>query len=371
MPKLILIILSVCLSILFLNIYTNGQDKRKAVMMVPAISNNVEKGITNGVNNTVRENMRKSVEYKQLTPNNTFLNSLGEVSLRHGGSSAVKHLADLSKEQDAFFAFYILIDRITSNIYEINYKLIDVFSYETITEGNERVSNGAGGLIETTGNIIKRVFCTVEEKTEAETHNFQNGDTYNPDGIELVFVKGSGGSGKSDIKDFFIGKYEVTQAQWREIMGSNLSSNRGDNHPVENVSWKDAQEFISLLNQKTGRKYRLPSEAEWEFAGKGGIQSKGFIYSGSNIIDDVAWYHENSNGSSQPVGTKAPNELGIYDMSGNVVEWCNDCNTSECTGRILRGGGWLNPSERCLLDSRQSQGPDYRYSNIGFRVAVY
>jgi len=201
--------------------------------------------------------------------------------------------------------------------------------------------------------------------------NRRNGAIYNPDGIELVYVEGTG-SGIMATKGFYIGKFEVTQAQWRAIMGSNPSNFKGDNLPVEMVSWNDAQEFLTRLNQQTGRNYRLPTEAEWEFAARGGTADKfcpgGCTYSGSNNVGNVAWYDGNSGSRTQPVGTKAPNELGIYDMSGNVWEWCQDAEGSD---RVGRGGGWSNFTLSFLsVTVRSSFSPVNRYNFLGFRVVL-
>ena len=126
------------------------------------------------------------------------------------------------------------------------------------------------------------------------------------------------------LSSYYICKYEVTQALWQEVMGSNPSRFKGDNLPVESVSWNDCQVFISKLNAMTGQHYRLPTEAEWEFAARGGNSSRGYKYSGSSTLSDVAWYGENSGNKTHLVGTKSPNELGLYDMIGNVREWCSD-----------------------------------------------
>ena len=144
------------------------------------------------------------------------------------------------------------------------------------------------------------------------------------------------------MDSYYIGKFEVTQAQWVAVMGSNPSHFSGDlSRPVENVSWNDVQEFINRLNQFTGRAgngaFRLPTEGEWEFAARGGVNSRRFKYSGSNNIDYVAWYRKNSGEMTHPVGTKAPNELGIYDMSGNVWEWVYDSSSGGLT-RVSQGG---------------------------------
>ena len=179
----------------------------------------------------------------------------------------------------------------------------------------------------------------------------------------------------------YIGRYEVTQAQWKAIMGSNPSMFKGDNLPVEQVSWNDVQEFIHKLNAQTGKNYRLPTEAEWEFAARGGNGSKGYRYSGSNTVGDVAWYIDNSNRTTHPVGTKSSNEWGIYDMSGNVFEWCSDWygeynssaqtdphGTSSGSYRVYRGGGWVNVAgyARVSFRRRWSDGSNL---NLGFRLA--
>jgi formylglycine-generating enzyme required for sulfatase activity len=184
------------------------------------------------------------------------------------------------------------------------------------------------------------------------------------------------------VSSFNIGKYEVTQAQWKAIMGSNPSKFKGDSLPVETVSWKDARKFIRRLNAQTGKRYRLPTEAEWEFAACGGVKSNGYKYSGSNNIDDVAWYMDNSERKTHPVGTKLPNELGIYDMSGNVWEWCSDWfgdysgdtqtnPKGPLTGslRVLRGGSWGDASH-CWVAYRSYDTPGNRNGIVGFRVVL-
>jgi formylglycine-generating enzyme required for sulfatase activity len=217
-------------------------------------------------------------------------------------------------------------------------------------------------------------------------------------GMEFVYVD-SGcyqmgdtfGDDKSDEKpvhevcvdDFYIGKYEVTQGQWKAIMGDNPSKfdDCGDNCPVEKVSWNDAQAFIQKLNQQTGKNYRLPTEAEWEYAARSG--GKNEKYSGGNDLDSVAWYDSNSGKKTHPVGTKQPNGLGIYDMSGNVWEWVNDWYGSYSSGsqnnpkgassgslRVQRGGSWDSVvAWGVRASNRFSYTPDLRFFGIGFRLA--
>ena len=185
-----------------------------------------------------------------------------------------------------------------------------------------------------------------------------------------------------NVSDFYIGKYEVTQAQWKAVMGDNPSNFIGDNLPVERVSWNDVQEFISKLNDLTGMEYRLPTEAEWEFAARGGLNSQGYKYCGSNVASEVAWIESNSEKTTHEVGTKMPNELGIYDMSGNVLEWCNDWlgqytdigkinpkGAGSGTYRVGRGGSWGSPERVVRVSARSGNNPDSRASNLGFRLA--
>ena len=183
--------------------------------------------------------------------------------------------------------------------------------------------------------------------------------------------------------NYYIGKYEVTQALWQAIMGNNPSGYKGDNLPVEQVSWDDCQEFISQLNRITGKTFRLPTEAEWEYAARGGKKSRGYQYSGSNNLSDVAWYYANSGNKTHAVGSKQANELGIYDMSGNVWEWCqdwyDDYNSSSQTNptgansgsyRVFRGGSWFSSAWDCRSSYRDSITPGFRSFNLGLRLVL-
>ena len=223
------------------------------------------------------------------------------------------------------------------------------------------------------------------------------------------------------VNDFYIAKYEVTQGLWKSVMGSlpsgwlegqNVSSGygMGDNYPVYYASWDDAQEFIKKLNAKTGRKYRLPTNAEWEYAARGGAESMGYKYAGSDNIKDVGWYMQNSgnkpidrnfdviedyleidvsgllitnDNKTHAVGTKQPNELGIYDMAGNVSEWVNDRFEDYGSGartnpagpstgdyRVFRDGAWGSPAHLCRVSSRGYCEPYYRNNTLGFRLAL-
>lgn len=170
-----------------------------------------------------------------------------------------------------------------------------------------------------------------------------------------------------DVGNFLIGKFPVTQDQWVSVMGQNPSYFKGGRLPVESVSFFDCLTFIQKLNNLTGKKYRLPTEKEWEFAAMGGFRSNGFIFSGSNNLDDVGWYIENSDKSTHPVGLKLPNELGLFDMSGNVYEWCDDLVR---TRRVQRGGSWLNYAESCRATYRNYDTPENRNNYVGFRLVL-
>ena len=245
----------------------------------------------------------------------------------------------------------------------------------------------------TKGGTVKRV---------ATKASYSNG-TLTVNGIKysMVWVEGGtfrmgatseqGSDAESDEKPvhsvtlsgYYIGKTEVTQALWKVVMGSNPSSCKGDNLPVEQVSWNDCQKFIRKLNSLTGQNFRLPTEAEWEFACRGGNNSRGYKYSGSNYIDNVAWYDGNSGDKTHPVGTKAPNELGIYDMTGNVWEWCADWYGDYSSGaqtnpkgpydgscRVNRGGGWGSLARLCRSSNRCYSYPTYRDGSLGLRLAL-
>ena len=183
--------------------------------------------------------------------------------------------------------------------------------------------------------------------------------------------------------DYYIGKYEVTQALWKAVMGKNPSNFKGDNLPVETVTWNDCQKFISKLNRITGKKFRLPTEAEWEYAARGGNKSRGYQYSGSNNLSDVAWYEDNSDSKTHAVGSKQANELGIYDMSGNVWEWCQDrygryskssqTNPTGATSgsfRVRRGGSWNFTARICRSSCHYESLPSLRNSDLGFRLVL-
>lgn len=183
--------------------------------------------------------------------------------------------------------------------------------------------------------------------------------------------------------DYYIGQTEVTQALWKAVMDNNPSTMEGDNLPVNNVLWEDADTFVKRLSQLTGYTFNLPTEAEWEYAARGGKESKGYLYAGSDDVNEVAWYSANSGNKTHDVGTKKPNELGIYDMSGNAWEWCSDWlapypaeaqvdPTGPATGEyhVYRGGGWYIGASTCRCTHRRQTREGYSEYALGLRVAL-
>ena len=243
------------------------------------------------------------------------------------------------------------------------------------TSSNMVVSSESGRVI--TIPVKKRINI---EMVKVEAGSFDMGATpeiENPYEIEKPMHR------VTLTNDYYIGKYEVTQALWQAMMGSNPSRFKGNNLPVENVSWNDCQDFVSKLNVMTGKKFRLPTEAEWEYAAKGGKKGRGYQYSGSNTLGDVAWYGKNSGHKTHAVGAKQPNELGIYDMTGNVFEWCQDWYDSYSSSpqtnpigaasgsyRVIRGGSWGSSAGNCRSSYRFHHTPDYRDGYLGLRLVL-
>ena len=264
------------------------------------------------------------------------------------------------------------------------------------TSSNPLVATVTSGLVTPRSVGAAKIVVTTLDGNKTATCDLRVTRVVVPD-FEMVFVKGGTSTmGCTDdecmdielpahqvtVSSFYMGKYEVTQKEWVAVMGSNPSMIKGDNLPVENVSWDDVQVFLTILNAASGKKYRLPTEAEWEYAARGGNTSFGFKYSGSNNLDEVAWYVENSGHKTHPVGTKQPNELGIHDMSGNVYEWCNDWvgaysasaqtnpqGPSNGSSRIDRGGCY-DSNINCRVSFREGWKPNFSSFYLGFRLVL-
>ncbi|MDE5574793.1 MAG: carboxypeptidase regulatory-like domain-containing protein [Bacteroidales bacterium] len=258
---------------------------------------------------------------------------------------------------------------------------------QTLTLDIEMEAKGSNDDPENNTDYTETAFGINLEMVYVEGGTFQMGATSeqdemwpNMDEFPVRTVK---------VNSYHIGKFEVTQAQWKAVMGSNPSEFKGDNLPVDNITWFDANEFCTKLSEQTGKKYVLPTEAQWEYAARGGKNSQGFVYAGSNNADEVAWTNENSDFKTHPVGTKKANELGLYDMSGNISEWCSDWygsndmdeapydendtdnpqGPSTGTYRVYRGGVYEMEPWMCRVSKRGAGFPT-NDANMGFRVAV-
>ena len=276
-------------------------------------------------------------------------------------------------------------------------------SFEASVSGNSLTVTATGLKAETTYYYrIKTDTGGVTFESETRTFVTKKTDlslTVNGVSFDMAYVDGGtfdmgatsehGSDADSDeypvhsvtLSGYYIGMCEVTQELWEAVMGSNPSYFKGAQKPVESVSWNDCKNFIKKLSSLTGRTFRLPTEAEWEYAARGGNKSLHYKYSGSDNIDEVAWYNNNSGRSTHAVGTKSPNELGIYDMSGNVWEWCSDWYGGYSAGaqtnpqgpssgsyRVLRGGSWINYAGNCRVSIRSYD--DHGNSNINFGLRL-
>lgn len=222
--------------------------------------------------------------------------------------------------------------------------------------------------IEVVEQVIEQEEVQLPELQEIENRKFSvKGVEFN-----MIFVKGGRflmrDEKEIELGDYYICETAVTQALWIAVMGNNPSWYEGDELPVENISWNDASEFVKRLGELIGKQFRLPTESEWEFAAKGGIYSKGYQYSGSNDLDCVAWYKDNSLRTTHAVKTKLPNELGLYDMNGNVYEWCDDWVDTHY--KVLRGGCWGSTAKGCSITYRFDSAPGSKGGDGGMRIAM-
>ena len=250
-------------------------------------------------------------------------------------------------------------------------------------------------------SLLAILFASCNDDDNGDEWEEKQGKTTFADGIDMAYVQGGTFTqGSTDIgeahekpahkvtlSDFYIGKYEITQKQWYDVVGKwpelppEEANGKGDDYPIYYVNWEDVQEFLSKLNAKTGKSYRLPTESEWEYASAGGQKSKGYLYSGSDKPEDIAIYYGTVGGAYQ-IGTKNANELGIYDMSGNVWEWTGDWygayedkqqidpkGKDSGTERVTRGGTWINVAYGIRITARYKHDPSSTFKFLGFRVA--
>lgn len=375
----------------------------------------------------------KSGRYAAIERTSGFLQKIKEEQ-GYQRSGAVDDIGDLTRLGQQFGVHYVCVVKTTAwaGDYFISTRMIDVKTGEVANsnrvegaklENSQSVVNVAQNIATelSKGTLAEQARLKAEEEArikaeekrriEAEEELKKNGWTEIAYGInmKMIWVEGGefmmgctseqGGDCRDDEKNvyrvtldgFWIGIFEVTQAQWERVMGTNIyqlkskkdSKGVGPEYPMYNVNWEDAMEFCRLLSNKTSKNYTLPTEAQWEYAARGGKNAEGKKYAGSNVINEVAWYGSNRGIEyTFPCGTKQANALGIYDMTGNVWEWCKDwysdnyrsndnINPSGPTlgsERVLRGGSWTNAESDCRVTNRYKWSPDTRSSVFGFRV---
>lgn len=414
---LILLLLSVC-SLQAQN------DNERCQIAVYAIGLQDEKPLSPNIKMIARNaaitHLTAYGNYMLIERSSEFLMSINkEIEFQQSGNIEESQLARIGEKFGAQKVCVISISIIKEYIY-VAARTVDV-STGVSFESGEADLNGyysESQIRSTVQNAINQLLGTsnttspinrppgASSGTGTDKHFTVNGVTF-----KMVFVKGGGlylgctsGSGSCDsdeipshyvtLSDYYVGETEVTQALWKAVMGynNNPSNWQGDRLPVEMVSWTDCNEFVSRVNSllaeqlPQGYRFALPSEAQWEYAARGGQKSSGSLYAGSNNVNFVAWYSDNSGSRTHEVKLKAPNELGLYDMSGNVWEWCEDWYSSSWYSdnvnwtnpvnafagsyRVLRGGGWNSYASYCRVSNRNRNTPSFRYFNFGFRLAL-
>lgn len=397
--KRVILALASILWILLSSPFIEAQELAKKQVAVYLTDSDVDEGYKKVISSKMVAKITQSANYRALERTDDFLKAL-RTAQDYDTSGEVKdsQIARIGQKLGVRYVAVVDCADLLGNLY-VSARLIDVESGAIIAtseeyEGNLTLPNVIR-LAEKVGAVLTSQ-GTSSSPSSSVGYSSQGGgsaqiETFNVNGVPFEMVRVEGGtfsmgsySGESDeqpvhsetVGTFYIGKTEVTQRLWSAVMGSNPSNFRGENLPVENVSWFDCQEFVDRLSRLTGRIFRLPTEAEWEYAARGGNKSRNYTYSGSNDLYRVAWYTENSGSTTHPVGQKLDNELGIFDMSGNVWEWCSDNYSSSysqprnSSNRILRGGSWSNGASYCRVAYRNYSAPGGRSSNLGLRLAL-
>ena len=354
-----------------------AQEMRKVAVFDP--EGTVEKSLLEVVREEISSVVVNTTGYTVLE--RQLINKvLEENRFQESGLVNDEQVSDIGKRMGADYVFVTTISALGRNYY-ISCKMIEVSTARIDKQSTGTTTDGINDIPQTTQYIVRRLFgenvqqpvanrqsqqtdrqvqtttpqtgATVTSRQSETVDNNRNNTKFGS--IELIFVEG----GIGGMKNFYIGKYEITQKQWEGIMGSNPSKYKGDNYPVDQVSYNDVLNFIYILNARTGLKFRLPTETEWLYAAKGGRNQDNYSYAGSDDPNKVAVYNTYPKGPND-VGTKQPNSLGIFDMSGNVCEWVDD--------RKILGGSWTG----MLKLSYKAMNVPTWFSNFdtGFRIAL-
>ena len=415
MKKILLTLMMV--AVLFI---APSQAQNQRLKLAVYATGNIDALLKNIAQNNASTELVNCGRYQMIERSAEFLRFVSEEqNYQRSGAVDDNQIAELGKQYGADCVCVVDITHVDSYLY-VATRMIDVTLSTSQRAGDAENTNYSSPV-----DLRKTVTAAVKKMEGINTgNNNGNGNSYygnaapgqnyteNAFGINMKMVYVQGGSYNmgctgeqgSDcdndeqtvryvtVSDFYIGQFEITQAQWQAVMGTSVYQQQskaggsstygtGNDYPMYYVSWEEAKEFCRRLSQQTGKTYRLPTEAEWEYAARGGKKTQNTKYAGGYSLDYVGWYTSNSGGKTHAVGTKNANELGIYDMSGNVWEWCEDWygdyrsyDTDNPTGassgsdRVLRGGSCFNDAANCRVSSRRHDCPGDRYGNLGFRV---
>ncbi|MCQ2324489.1 MAG: formylglycine-generating enzyme family protein [Paludibacteraceae bacterium] len=368
--------------------------------------------------NALQIQVNQLPQYTAVERSNKYLALLSQDhSYQRNGQVDETQVAALGKQDGVDIVLGVSILEYPDNTWYVVWKMVDVVTAELLT-GNYLMKRVAD-ILEVDG-IAKELSAQIKGETSSSSYSssphFGTHADFTEDawGINMKMIWVEGGdflmgctSEQSDCDDdeknvrrvtvdgYWIGMCEVTQSQWEKVIGTSIYQQKskangsntygvGADYPIYYVSWDEAMEFCRLLSNKTRKTYTLPTEAQWEYAARGGNKADGSKYAGSNMINVVGWYTDNSGSSTHPVATKRPNGLGLYDMSGNVYEWCKDWYSSGYAGhdtnnptgassgsdRVFRGGSWGEFARNCRVSYRNAYPPSLRFNYLGFRVVL-
>ena len=371
-----------------------AQQVAKKQVAVYMTDSDVDDAYKRVISSKMVAQITKSANYRALERTDDFLKALRSAQ-DYDTSGEVKdsQIARIGQKLGVKYVAVVDVAELLEALY-VSARLINVETGAIMATAEEYTGDltlpNVIALAEKVGSIITSQGTGFNASFSQAGVNGAQVETFNVNGVIFEMVKVDGGSfmmgssewsdtppvHKESVSTFYIGKTEVTQQLWNAVMGSNPSIFRGENLPVENVSWFDCQEFVERLSRMTGRIFRLPTEAEWEYSARGGNKSRGYKYSGSDELDRVAWHWENSGSRTHPVAQKLDNELGIFDMSGNVWEWCADNWSSSynqphnSSDRDVRGGSWRGGAADCRVAYRGTHPSRRGGFHVGLRLAL-
>lgn len=393
-----ILIFSLLLTVLMpVSVNAQNQVKKKVAVYVMGDADQNDQKV---VANTMISALTMSDNYVAVERMNEFINALNkEIDNQTSGAVRDKDIAAIGQQFGAKYVDVIEVSEIRDEMY-IAARMVDVESAAVIASyQNSAPVETMEQLRKLARDVAGRLLGLAPGGSNVSQSGYSGSvgqnRTFTVNGISFEMVAVPGGSfmmgsyegednekpvHQETVRDFMIGKTEVTQELWRAVMGSNPSYFSGERNPVESVSWTDCITFVNRLNQLTGQNFRLPTEAEWEYAARGGKKSRNYKYSGSDDLYTVGWFPDNSGNTTHPVATLQPNELGIYDMSGNVMEWTSDLWSSNYnvrrnggfsgSVRVNRGGSWGNSASTCRVANRYNLSPGYKYNYVGLRLVL-